>query len=178
MVAALRQRERERLQNSLSREELFSILITWSVPISHLTEVERRKRTIIVDNFHRHSAQQLIHAMFVGKKVRAERKAATTTSRRRFMGAAKVLGRAMKPSAQVEATNHMKDDNFDEIQCIKRVSSEIPSQRSLSEEQHEFLRMCIKSKSQMISSKKILQKVLPLLPSICHHSSYKFYFYF
>ena len=98
MVEQLRLREQERAKNSLSREELFKILVTWSVPVSHLTEIERRKRQEIVDHFHRQSAQQLIHAMFVGKKVRTARRAATVASKRKFKGMARMLG--SKPSSR------------------------------------------------------------------------------
>ena len=167
MVDALRQRDKERLQNSLSREELFGILITWSVPISHLTEVERRKRITIIDNFHRQSAQQLIHAMFVGKKVRFARKATATSIKRKFFGAAKFVGKSSAASNASLATNpSQQDEYFDEVQCIRRASSKIADQRTLAEEQDAFVRACIKSKSQMVSSKKLLQKVHPPTPSL------------
>ncbi len=162
MVEALRQRERERLQNSLSREELFSILVTWSVPISHLTEVERRKRISIIDNFHRQSAQQLIHAMFVGRKVRAARKAATKSSKKKFFGAAKFVGRTHPPASNTPAANveTQQDEHFEEVQSVRRVSSKVVDKRTLAEEQDAFVRACLKTKSQLVSSKKLLQKVI------------------
>jgi hypothetical protein len=158
LVEKLRQREQERLQNSLSREELFQILITWSVPISHLTEVERRKRQTIVENFHRQSAQQLIHAMFVGKKVRAARQAATAGSKRKFLGAAKFMAKSNRNPAP-ETDTAQDDNHFEEIDCMRRASAKAPDRTLLAEEQDAFVRTCIKSKSQMISSKKLLQKV-------------------
>jgi DNA repair protein RadC len=134
MVEQLRQREQERLQNSLSREELFTILITWSVPVTHLTEIERRKRQEIVDRFHRQSAQQLIHAMFVGRPL--------------FQ---KILD---------------DEETFEEIEVIRRASSKNPNEVAVREEQEAFVRTCIKSKSQMVSSKKLLEKVPSLHSSL------------
>lgn len=161
MVELLRQREQERLQNSLSREELFKILITWSVPITHLTEIERRNRQKIVDDIHRQSAQQLIHAMFVGRKVRATRQAANKDSRRKMLGMTKFMMKSNKPVP--EARKQSEEETFEEIQCMRRFSSnaKVPNEITLAEEQDAFVRTCIKSKSQMVSSKKLLEKVLP-----------------
>ena len=161
MVEQLSLREQERVKNSLSREELFKILVTWSVPVSHLTEIERRKRQEIVDHFHRQSAQQLIHAMFVGKKVRAARRAATTSSKRKFKGAAKMMSKfSSRPAVQ----SQQETDNFEEIECIRRLSSKPPNQITLAAEQEAFVRTCLKSKSQIVSSKKLLEKVVSSNP--------------
>jgi hypothetical protein len=159
MVEQLRMREQERLQNSLSREELFTILITWSVPITHLTEIERRKRQEIVDHFHRQSAQQLIHAMFVGRKVRAARQMAAAGSKSKFVTASKFMSKASKPLFRKILEN---EETFEEIECFRRASSKVPDQIAVAEEQEAFVRTCIKSKSQMVSSKKLLDKVLLL----------------
>jgi hypothetical protein len=163
MVELLRQREQERLQNSLSREELFKILMTWSVPITHLTELERRKRQRIVDDIHRQSAQQLIHAMFVGKKVRALREKANMASKRKFLGATKFMMKAGKPVAPAAAAGAAgvptDEETFEEIECYRRLSAKVPDKVTLAEEQDAFVRTCIKSKSEMVSSKKLLEKV-------------------
>jgi hypothetical protein len=163
MVEQLRMREQERLQNSLSREELFTILITWSVPITHLTEIERRKRQEIVDHFHRQSAQQLIHAMFVGRKVRAARHAAAAGSKSKFVIASKFMSKASKPLFKKILEN---EETFEEIECSRRASSKVPDQMAVAEEQEAFVRTCIKSKSQMVSSKKLLDKVPSLHSSL------------
>ena len=163
MVEQLRLREQERAKNSLSREELFKILVTWSVPVTHLTEIERRKRHEIVDHFHRQSAQQLIHAMFVGKKVRAARQAATVSSKRKFKGAAKMMS---KTSSRPAVQSPQEIENFEEIECIRRLSSKPPNQMTLAAEQEAFVRTCLKSRSQFVSSKKLLEKVVSFNPHI------------
>jgi hypothetical protein len=157
MVELLRQREQERVQSSLSREELFTILVTWSVPVTHLTEIERRNRHRIVEDIHKQSAQQLIHAMFVGRKVRALRQAANTNSKRKLFGATKFMMKTGKPVAPAA----IQEDNFEEIECFRRFSSisKVPDKVTIAEEQDAFVRTCIKSRSQMISSKKLLEKV-------------------
>ncbi len=172
MVEQLRQREQERLQNSLSREELFTILITWSVPVTHLTEIERRKRQEIVDRFHRQSAQQLIHAMFVGRKVRAARQTAAAGSKSKFVLATKFMSKASKPLFQKILDS---EETFEEIEVMRRASSKNPNEITVREEQEAFVRTCIKSKSQMVSSKKLLEKVPSLhssLNSACLSQSY------
>jgi DNA repair protein RadC len=158
MVELLRQREQERLQGCLSREELFTILVTWSVPVTHLTEIERRNRHRIVEDIHKQSAQQLIHAMFVGRKVRAMRQAANTNSKRKLFGATKFMMKTAKPVAPAAT---QEEDNFEEIECFRRLSSisKVPDKVAIAEEQDAFIRTCIRSRSQMISSKKLLEKV-------------------
>ena len=157
MVELLRQREQERVQSSLSREELFTILVTWSVPVTHLTEIERRNRHRIVEDIHKQSAQQLIHAMFVGRKVRAMRQAANQSSKRKFFGATKFMMKTGKPVAPAA----IQEDNFEEIECFRRLSSisKVPDKVAIAEEQDAFIRTCFRSRSQMISSKKLLEKV-------------------
>ena len=58
------------------------------------------------------------------------------------------------------------EETFEEIEVIRRASSKNPNEVTVREEQEAFVRTCIKSKSQMVSSKKLLEKVPSLHSSL------------
>ena len=88
---------------------------------------------------------------------RAMRQAANQSSKRKFFGATKFMMKTGKPVAPAA----IQEDNFEEIECFRRLSSisKVPDKVAIAEEQDAFIRTCIRSRSQMISSKKLLEKV-------------------